>query len=124
MLMCRLPEASEAPGEASCLALNPAAAGRFRDLVAEIDARVSVRAYGPGQLGATRRTGTLYLPGPDLGHWARLRDADNAHAYSLCGVTHTISLSRGHRAHSGLSELARHALGFAGMHVTCRARKR
>lgn len=82
---------SEAPGEASCLALNPAAAGRFRDLVAEIDARVSVRAYGPAQLGATRRTGTLYLPGPDLGHWGRLRDADNAHAYSLCGVTHTIS---------------------------------
>lgn len=81
----------EMPGEASCLAVNKSAAGRFRDLVAEIDTRVGVRAYGPGQLGATRRTGTLYLPGPDLGHWARLRDADNAHAYSLCGVTHTIS---------------------------------
>jgi len=81
----------EAPGEASCLAVTPAAADRFRELVAGIDAGVSVKAYGPGQLGATRHTGTLYLPGPDLGHWARLRDADNAHAYSLCGVTHTIS---------------------------------
>lgn len=82
---------NRASGEASCLAVTPAAANRFRELVGEIDARVAVRAFGPGQLGATRRTGTLYLPGPDLGHWARLRDADNAHAYSLCGVTHTIS---------------------------------
>lgn len=50
-----------------------------------------------------REAGCLYVPGPGLGEFARPRAAaGDPRAYSLCGVTHTIS---SHRAMDAIADL-------------------
>jgi len=40
-------------------------------------------------LNAWSRVGTLYRPGPNIGHFAWLRRGFDQRAFSICGVTHT-----------------------------------
>jgi glycosyltransferase involved in cell wall biosynthesis len=59
------------------------------------------RWIAPHRLAAVAEAGTLYVPGPNLAEMAWRRERLGARAYSLCGVTHTIS---SHRAMDSLAE--------------------
>jgi len=52
----------------------------------------------PGDLGALQRAGSLYRPDPVLQDEAWARQSGNTRAYSLCGVTHTLSSTGAQRA--------------------------
>ena len=43
----------------------------------------------PTELSALESIGTLFRPGPDIGHYAWLRRHFDQRGFSLCGVTHT-----------------------------------
>jgi starch synthase len=48
----------------------------------------------PDNLAALAAPGTLYVPGPNMADMAWRRERLGAAAYSLCGVTHTLSSAR------------------------------
>lgn len=52
-------------------------------------------ALGAGLLPTEMRkiaaTGTLYVPGPDIAHFAWLRRGHGQRSYSICGLNHTLS---------------------------------
>lgn len=46
--------------------------------------------FSPLEIGKVAEVGTLYRPGPNIGHFSWLRRyANQAKQYSICGVTHT-----------------------------------
>lgn len=61
----------------------------FAQMVRALDPTADPRWVPADRLEMLRQIGTLYVPAPGLGEYARLRLRDNPGAYCLCGVTHT-----------------------------------
>jgi glycosyltransferase involved in cell wall biosynthesis len=80
--------------ELRCFAKERSMAEQFAQQVRNFGGEKPVRWIAPGQFDALADAGCLFLPGPTLADsaWARYRYSDAA--FSLCGVTHTLS-SRG-----------------------------
>ena len=74
----------------------------FASTVAEIDAKARTEWLPPGRDDALARIGHLYLPGPNLGEFARQRLRAAPFAWSLTGVTHTTA---SHGAMDGIADL-------------------
>ena len=74
----------------------------FASRVRGIRPAVCVETIAFGDFRRLSRTGTLYLPGPGVGDHAFLRSRCGAAAYSIVGVTHTIS---SHRAMEAIAAL-------------------
>lgn len=64
-------------------------AERFRQLVSALDPQADGRWIPADRLDLVSQVGTLYLPGPGLAEFGRLRLRAGSAAYSLVGVTHT-----------------------------------
>jgi glycosyltransferase involved in cell wall biosynthesis len=86
--------ATEPTSHFECCAANKAAAGGFLKLARQVRPEATVGWFGHDGLAQAARTGTLYLPAPSLADQAWLRAAGEPGAFSLCGVTHTISSDR------------------------------
>lgn len=86
--------ATEPKSHFECCAANKAAAGGFLKLARQVRPEATVGWFGHDGLAQAARTGALYLPGPSLVSQAWLRAAGEPGAFSLCGVTHTISSDR------------------------------
>lgn len=54
----------------------------------------AARWISPERIGQLAEPGTLYVPGPNTGPFAWRRERVGRRAFSLCGVTHTISSQR------------------------------
>ncbi|MBF0185410.1 MAG: glycosyltransferase family 4 protein [Magnetococcales bacterium] len=63
----------------------------FRQLHARLGGAGDVQWVHPHHLGRVGSSGSLFLPGPMLADWARARHSFGAHAFSVCGITHTIA---------------------------------
>lgn len=63
-----------------------------------VDPGVTTRALAMHELDALADVGCLHVPSPVLGDWAWLRRRGDERAYSLTGVTHTVSTERVMRA--------------------------
>jgi starch synthase len=61
----------------------------FSRTVKSFDAQAKPQWLDPGRTDALRALGHLYLPGPNLGEFARQRLRTGPSAWSLTGVTHT-----------------------------------
>ncbi len=70
---------------------NPASAEIFEASVKAIDPRAQTHWASSHDLGAIALNGGLHLPDPSLGSYARLRQRIGCGAYSITGLTHTIS---------------------------------
>jgi hypothetical protein len=70
---------------------SPRSAEAFRALVAEIDPQATATWIPAQRLDLLAQAGTLYRPDQILGPAARQRLRAGPAAYSLCGVTHTLS---------------------------------
>lgn len=51
-------------------------------------------SFGHDRLGTLSRLGALFVPGPGLAEHARKRSLRSHDAWSLCGITHTLSSAR------------------------------
>ncbi len=81
-------------GTASLTALvsGPADGEAFRAFAATAGAGTRpVEVLLPGDLARAARLGTVWRPGPDIGHLAWLRRAVGSRAFSVCGINHTLS---------------------------------
>jgi len=73
--------------------------GQFRERVAGLTAGDPMRSarpvdvLTPNSLEDLAAVGTLYVPDPQIGRFAERRRYLDQRAYSLCGITHTISSS-------------------------------
>ncbi|MEX2200795.1 MAG: glycosyltransferase family 4 protein [Dongiaceae bacterium] len=73
-----------------CYALRRDDLETFRKRIAEFAGKErACAAVPPLDFGAWSKVGTLYRPGPNIGHFAWLRRAFGQRSYSICGVTHT-----------------------------------
>jgi alpha-maltose-1-phosphate synthase len=73
-----------------CYSLRREDLETFRKRVAEFaGASRPCNAVPPLDFTAWSRIGTLYRPGPNIGHFAWLRRGFGQRSYSICGVTHT-----------------------------------
>jgi starch synthase len=86
--------ATEPKPHFECCAANKAAAGGFLKLARQVRPDATAGWFAHDNLAQAARTGTLYLPAPSLANQAWLRAAGEPGAFSLCGVTHTISSDR------------------------------
>jgi len=76
----------------TCFAHEEADVEAFKSLVLRhAGGGREVRALGPLGMARLSETGTLYTPGPDLSRYAWLRRGIDQRAFSLVGVTHTLS---------------------------------
>lgn len=74
----------------ACTALQRSAQA-FAAAVGAMDPRVQARWLPTHDLRTLSQIGTLYVPDPGLARQARMRLRAGPGAYSLCGVTHTLS---------------------------------
>jgi len=65
----------------------------FADLVKKLNRDERIRTIGPGNLGSLADVGVAFYPGPVIGEEAFHRVAFGDGAWSVCGITHTISSS-------------------------------
>ncbi|WP_262692224.1 glycosyltransferase family 4 protein [Kordiimonas aestuarii] len=72
-----------------CLTASERAAQAFNTLARSIDAGVKTAWCPTLKIGKLRDVGTLYLPGPNLDHYASQRLRVGIDAFSICGITHT-----------------------------------
>lgn len=70
---------------------KPEHARLFSGAVQDAGRTEPVRIVGRGNLGNLTQAGTVYLPGPNFGEMAWHRAAYGHGAWSLCGITHTLS---------------------------------
>ncbi|HYD69484.1 glycosyltransferase family 4 protein [Azospirillum sp.] len=78
-----------------CFTNNRAHYDDFRQRTAALKgAPCETRWHNAGNLGSLAEPGCLYLPGPGLAEAAWHRRVVDERAYSLCGVTHTVSSER------------------------------
>jgi glycosyltransferase involved in cell wall biosynthesis len=76
----------------TCLAHEPPDGPAFREFVARHGGSgAPVDCIALRELPRLAEIGTLYTPGPDLGIYAWLRRGSNQRAFSIVGVTHTLS---------------------------------
>ena len=66
----------------------------FERAIRAIDPTAPTERIALNRLDRLEKIGTLYRPDPSLAVHARLRLRSNPAAYSLCGVTHTLSSAR------------------------------
>lgn len=85
-----------------CYAASRRDAEAFEAMVKAWGCEKPVRWIPHGQLGGLREIGSLFLPGPDLGDMAWQRRRLGETAFSISGVTHTIS---SHKAMDALADL-------------------
>ncbi|WP_020398381.1 glycosyltransferase family 4 protein [Kordiimonas gwangyangensis] len=74
-----------------CYTPRQKSAAVFAEITRSIDPTVKTEWCPAHQVHRLSEPGTLYLPGPNLGTFAGQRLRAGIGAYSLCGVTHTIS---------------------------------
>lgn len=76
-----------------CFTSNQAAFADFTQRIAQMVAprRAVCQAVTPGNTSALASAGCLFIPDPSIARFAWQRRAGDQRAYSLCGVTHTIS---------------------------------
>lgn len=86
----------------NCYAATKRDAEAFSDLAKGWGGGKPVRWIPHGQLGGLRAAGGLFLPGPDLAEMAWQRRRLGESAFSLTGVTHTIS---SHKAMDAIADL-------------------
>jgi len=72
----------------------PSEAAEFERLVRSLGSDRPVRGFGPSDFDALREARTLYRTGPTLAPHAWHRAFAGHAAYSLCGITHTVSEGR------------------------------
>lgn len=61
----------------------------FKSIVESCGRHETVHSISRSSLGRLSKPGCLYLPGPDIGNWARHRSQFGDNKWSLCGITHT-----------------------------------
>src|SRR5262245_45530752 len=68
---------------------KPDYAAQFAHLVARPGHNRPVRVIAMENIGRVAQCGTLFVPGPNVGTHAWHRAPFGAHAWSICGITHT-----------------------------------
>lgn len=77
-------------------------ARQFADTVKEAGRNEPVKAANRNSLASLAQAGTLYFPAPNIGDLAWHRATFGHDAWSLCGITHTLSSSAGMDAAASL----------------------
>ena len=73
----------------TAVAESPVVLPALQAVAGRLGAAVKTRYVSTGALQSLEEDGVLYLPGPGLGGYARMRRRVGAQSFSLCGVTHT-----------------------------------
>ncbi len=61
----------------------------FKSIARSCGRQETIHTVNRSSLGNLSKPGCLYLPGPNIGSWARHRSQFGDNKWSLCGITHT-----------------------------------
>ena len=61
----------------------------FKSIARSCGRQEAIQSVSRSTLGNLRKPGCVFLPGPEIGEWARHRSKFGDSSWSLCGITHT-----------------------------------
>ncbi len=70
---------------------NPTHSNLFSETAKYYGRTENIRTITKQRLGDLSKIGTIYYPGPNIGHYAYERSTYGSNSWSLCGITHTTS---------------------------------